>query len=78
MATHGMQRLQTAESFEGCGDPTLIKVSYRTGAKFEGNVVDHKKIGHGKFMWPNGSYYEGYFSENLRNGKGKHSKIIYM
>ena len=63
-------RLSTAESFEGSGNPDLIKVNYRTGAKFEGKVVDHKKIGHGTFIWPNGCKYEGDFSENLRHGKG--------
>ena len=71
MAGEGMQRLNTASSFQGAGNPQLIKVKYRTGAKFEGKVVDHKKSGRGLFIWPNGSKYDGDFSDNLRHGKGK-------
>ncbi|GFN73997.1 hypothetical protein PoB_000050300, partial [Plakobranchus ocellatus] len=70
MAVEGMQRLNTASSFQGDGDPQLIKVKYRTGAKFEGKVIDHKRSGRGLFVWPNGSKYDGDFSDNLRHGKG--------
>lgn len=71
MATEHMERLNTASSFQGKGDPDLIKVQYKTGAQFQGKVVNHKRIGHGTFVWPNGSKYEGEFMDNLRHGKGK-------
>ncbi|GFR59996.1 ankyrin repeat and MYND domain-containing protein 1 [Elysia marginata] len=70
MASEGMQRLNTASSFKVDGNPHLIQVKYRTGAKFEGKVIDHKKSGRGLFIWPNGSKYDGDFSDNLRHGKG--------
>ena len=47
-----------------------INVTYKSGAVFKGKVCDHRRIGSGKFVWPNGAQYEGQYQDNLRNGKG--------
>jgi hypothetical protein len=47
-----------------------INVKYKSGAVFKGKVCDHRRIGSGKFTWPNGAQYEGEYQDNLRNGKG--------
>ncbi|KAK6167259.1 hypothetical protein SNE40_021334 [Patella caerulea] len=63
-----LPRLSTAVEFEDKEEE--IELNYKTGASFVGKVVDHKKIGCGKFVWPNGARYEGYYVDNLRHGKG--------
>ena len=35
------------------------------------NHVNGVKHGHGKFYWPNGSYYEGNFNQGIVEGHGK-------
>ena len=63
---HPFPRLKTAAA-------TDVKIDcreYKSGAKYKGEVDDHRKTGHGSFIWPNGSRYEGQFTDNVRHGKG--------
>jgi hypothetical protein len=47
------------------------KIFYASGARYEGDMVEDKRFGFGKYTNDNGSYYEGYFKNNKRNGQGK-------
>jgi len=40
-------------------------------AKYEGELVDGKHTGKGKFTWASGNFYEGDFVDNKVTGKGK-------
>lgn len=71
MATESMHRLSTAASFkEDEVEDHQISVEYESGAKFEGTVINHKRVGKGTFVWPNGSKYEGDYADNQRHGIG--------
>ena len=37
---------------------------------FEGEYINDKKEGNGKYIWEDGEYYVGQFKNNLPNGKG--------
>lgn len=41
---------------------------------YEGDYIDGRKEGKGKYVWPDGSYYEGEWRENKINGH----VIIYL
>jgi len=38
---------------------------------YEGEILDGKPHGKGKYTWSDGSYYEGDFINNKRHGIGK-------
>ena len=38
---------------------------------YEGDFVNDKKEGNGKFIWKNGKYYIGEWKNNKKNGKEK-------
>ena len=38
--------------------------------KYEGDWINDKKEGNGKYIWEDGNYYIGQFKNGLRNGKG--------
>jgi hypothetical protein len=45
---------------------------YKEGKiKYEGNFINDKMEGYGKFYYKNGRYYIGQFKQNLLNGNGK-------
>ena len=48
-----------------------ITKEYKSGATFQGQIENYKKVGRGVFTWPNGDRYEGEFTDNVRHGKGK-------
>ena len=68
-----LPKLRTATSLIQQEDNTVSK-EYKSGAKFHGEVTDHKKSGHGTFIWPNGAKYIGDYRDNARCGKGKYQK----
>ena len=37
---------------------------------YEGDYVCDKKHGHGRYSWPSGAYFCGYFESDLREGTG--------
>ena len=37
---------------------------------YEGDYVCDKKHGHGRYSWPSGAYFCGYFKSDLREGPG--------
>jgi hypothetical protein len=37
---------------------------------YEGDYVCDKKHGHGRYSWPSGAYFCGYFESDLRKGTG--------
>jgi hypothetical protein len=37
---------------------------------FEGNYINDKEEGNGKYIWEDGKYYIGQEKNGLRNGKG--------
>ena len=38
--------------------------------KYEGDIINDKFEGNGKFIWEHGTYYIGQFKNGFRNGKG--------
>ena len=38
--------------------------------EYEGDYVHDKKHGHGRYSWPSGAYFCGYFEYDLREGTG--------
>ena len=45
---------------------------YKSGnVKYEGDFVNDKFEGDGKYYWESGEYYIGQFKNGLNNGKGK-------
>lgn len=45
-------------------------LDYKSGAVYQGGLVDNHKFGHGTFLWPNGDRYIGDFKLNSRHGFG--------
>ena len=43
---------------------------YKSGAIYNGQVIDNNKFGKGVFVWPNGDRYEGSYEFNYRHGYG--------
>ena len=37
---------------------------------YEGDYINDKREGNGKYIWENGNYYIGQWKNSLRNGKG--------
>jgi hypothetical protein len=68
--------------------PTLyeeaIQISLRgnyhfiDGRKFEGEFVNEKMTGYGKFSWPNGDRYEGNFQNDQKNAYGTYFLVILL
>lgn len=46
------------------------KITYQSGASYEGNFVNNKYHGKGKYVWDDGDQYEGEWKEGERYGKG--------
>ena len=47
------------------------KVFFKSGASYDGQMIEGKKTGHGKYVFSNGDYYEGGFKDDKQNGLGK-------
>lgn len=47
------------------------KIFYKSGATYDGDMVDGKKSGFGKYVYSNGNYYEGSYKANKQHGSGK-------
>ena len=46
-------------------------IYYNNGKiKYEGNFINGKKEGNGKYYWEDGQHYIGQFNNGLRHGKG--------
>ncbi len=41
------------------------------GSRYEGQYVEGRKEGHGKFTWADGSHYIGHFSDGNIHGNGR-------
>ena len=39
--------------------------------QYEGDWINNKREGNGKYIWEDGEYYIGQWKNGLRNGKGK-------
>lgn len=65
-------RLKTAST----KDVEIYCKEYKSGATYQGPVENHRKVGRGTFIWPNGSKYEGEFLDNARHGKGKRHEYL--
>jgi len=46
------------------------KITYQSGALYEGDFVNNKYHGKGKYIWDDGDQYDGEWKEGERNGKG--------
>lgn len=46
--------------------------------KFEGNYVQGKKNGQGRYEWADGSFYEGEFFNSVFQGEGKCSSLYLL
>ena len=40
------------------------------GEKYEGDWIDDKKNGNGKYIWPQNIQYEGTFTDDKKDGQG--------
>ncbi len=47
------------------------RVTFATGAVYEGDFVDGKQTGKGRYTFANGAVYEGDFVDDKRTGKGR-------
>ena len=56
---------------ELCGMNAIYIQQFDNG-RYEGEMKDGKREGHGKFFYVTGDYYEGEFKNNYKNGKGKY------
>lgn len=45
----------------------------KPGDMFDGNMVNGKRVGAGKYTWSNGTVFEGSYMDGKKNGKGKWS-----
>ncbi|CAF0708033.1 unnamed protein product [Brachionus calyciflorus] len=45
-------------------------LDYKSGAIYDGGLIDNHKFGNGTFLWPNGDKYIGEFKLNYRHGFG--------
>jgi hypothetical protein len=48
-----------------------IRIKYKNGAIYEGDIKDGKENGYGTTKWPDGSVYVGKFKNGLWHGQGK-------
>ena len=46
------------------------EIKYIDGAKYEGNFVNGKREGYGKYIWNSNKYYEGGWKKGKQDGKG--------
>ena len=65
-ATQGPPVVQAASTAQ------WVRKTYFDGV-YEGDMVNGKRTGKGKFTWANGDVYEGDFVEDKRTGKGKYT-----
>ena len=54
-----------------CKSCKTSDVEYKSGARYQGDLLGNQRSGHGIFVWPDGSRYEGDFVDNVRTGKGQ-------
>ena len=52
-----------------------IYIQYYEIGRYEGEMNDGKREGHGKFYFKSGDFYEGEFKNNHKHGKGKYIYI---
>jgi len=49
------------------------KITYADGSYFEGDLIDGKMHGNGKYFWEStGHWYEGEYKFNFKDGLGKY------
>ena len=61
-------------------DLEIVYIEDHDNGRYEGNIIEGKREGFGKYFYSNGEIYEGEFQNNLKNGKGKYlfyNKDIY-
>lgn len=44
---------------------------FANGDRYKGEYKNSKFYGNGRYVWANGSHYEGMFCQGLKNGIGK-------
>lgn len=71
----GTQTTQNDTSGQSEGKPAEVKngyysVSYSDGSHYEGNYVDGKRQGQGKYTFASGECYDGMWSQGKRHGYG--------
>lgn len=50
----------------------IQRIRYVSGAVYIGEI-QHQRHGKGKYVWPDGEYYEGEWANGVRHGKGKYN-----
>jgi hypothetical protein len=66
-----MENLELVNDLAGEASPNDKGLRYRSGAVYEGPLLDGKPHGKGRWTRPNGSYYEGEFVRGAASGHGK-------
>jgi hypothetical protein len=66
-----MENLEIVADMESAAATDGKGLRYKSGANYEGMLVDGKPDGKGKWSRPTGSYYEGSFVGGLPTGHGK-------
>ena len=65
----------------GSGDnpgPKFLSLEFKSGASYEGGLDNGKKCGTGRFAWPNGAWFEGEYTNDMRQGKGERSLTLWL
>ncbi len=64
----GVKEVQNMDWYVGCGTATC---TYMNGSQYEGEWVNFKRHGKGKFTSADGSVYEGDWVNDKREGDGE-------
>lgn len=57
-------------STKSTSTPRIETIKYDDGSVYTGEVLNGKRHGKGKLVWPSGDVYEGDWKDDKRNGKG--------
>lgn len=66
------KRIQSGRSYYKSSEDLESEshLDYKSGAVYDGGLIDNHKFGNGTFIWPNGDKYIGEFKLNYRHGFG--------
>lgn len=58
------------ESTDSHTNSNKVKVTFEGGIEYFGEIMDGKREGRGKQLWPDGTFYDGEWRDDMANGKG--------
>ncbi len=48
-----------------------VRIDWKNGDRFEGQMVDGRRVGKGRFTWANGAYYDGDWVNDIATGRAE-------